>query len=524
MPRGHHPGDAPESPADLIRRLTAEISSSPPETTADPPDLAASQSRRRPRRPDVVRYRVRVDLSGTKPPLWRRLELASGLFLDEVHEILQVAFGWTDSHLHQFGSGPRYYSPETEYYLCPYQVEEDEAGLPEEDVRLDEVLADPGDRLFYLYDFGDNWEHVIRLETVTPRDDTAPNRPGPPATAPGAVCLDGRRDGPPEDCGGVGGYELISAALDPLNPDHSDAVIEFERMYGSEVRPESYSLTPFRIDAINAELPKRFPPGARPERAEPPGDLPRPLEELLGAVRDGYARRELRWLMGAALTRKPDIDTVTAARMVRPYAWLMDRVGGEGIRLTGAGYLPPVHVEAAATELGLLEDWIGKGNRETQTLPVLHLRETATKTGLLRKNRGMLLLTAIGRKLRTDPVSLWWHLAERMPLRSADRCETQAGLIWLLAVAAQRPSDPGPSDPAEIVARILAGIGWTLADGTPLSTPDANRAAWDTRNVLRRLGGLTDDPDRYGAGSPNEDGVRFARAAMSTWPDADTPR
>jgi hypothetical protein len=222
--------------------------------------------------------------------------------------------------------------------------------------------------------------------------------------------------------------------------------------------------------------------------------------------------------MGAALAGKPDIDTVTAARMVRPYAWLLDRAGDEGIRLTGAGYLPPAHVEAAATELGLLEDWIGKGNRESQTLPVLHLRETATKMGLLRKHRGMLLLTAAGRRLRTDPVSLWWHLAERMPPRSADRCETQAGLIWLLAIAAQRPGDP-----AEIVARTLAGIGWALAGGTPLSTLDADRAAWDTRNVLRRLGGLTDDPRHCGAGSPNTDGAAFARAAVSTWPDSDKP-
>jgi hypothetical protein len=55
---------------------------------------------------------------------------------------------------------------------------------------------------------------------------------------------------------------------------------------------------------------------------------------------------------------------------------------------------------------------------------VLHLRETATKMGLMRKHRGILQLTAADRKLRTDPVSLWWHLAERMPPRSADRCET----------------------------------------------------------------------------------------------------
>ena len=66
-------------------------------------------SRRRPRRADVVSYRVRVDLNGTKPPLWRRLELASDLFLDQVHEVMQAAFGWTDSHLHQFGSGPGHY-------------------------------------------------------------------------------------------------------------------------------------------------------------------------------------------------------------------------------------------------------------------------------------------------------------------------------------------------------------------------------------------------------------------------------
>jgi pRiA4b ORF-3-like protein len=503
MPRGHYLGTTPESPADLIRRLTAEISGGPPQAA----DLTASKSGRRPRRSDLVRYRVIVDLSGAKPPLWRRLELTSGLFLDEVHEILQAAFGWTDSHLHQFGSGPRYYGPETEYYLCPYQVEEGEPGVPEEEVRLDEVLADPGDTLCYLYDFGDSWEHVIRLEAVAPWDDAVP----------AAVCLEGRRDGPPEDCGGLGGYELISAAVDPLNPGHGEAVIEFERMYGIEFHADGNGLNPFRIDVLNAELAQRFPPGARPERAEP-GDLPGPLAELLGAVRDGYAHRELRWLVGAALAGRSDVDAVTAARMVRPYAWLLDRVGDEGIRLTGAGYLPPAHVEAAATELGLLEDWMGKGNRETQTLPVLHLRETATKMGLLRKLRGMLQLTAAGRKLRTDPVALWWHLAGRMPPRS-DRCETQAGLIWLLAVAAERPGDP-----AEIVARILAGIGWTLADGTPLDTLDADRAAWDTRNVLRRLGGLTDDPRRYGAGSPNEDGVSFARAAVSSWSDAGAPR
>ena len=100
--------------------------------------LAATKPpvRRRPRRADPVTLRVRVDLAGTKPPVWRRLELASDLFLDDVHEIIQAAFGWTDSHLHRFGCGPTYYSRETEYYLCPYSVDEGDEGVPEKQVRL----------------------------------------------------------------------------------------------------------------------------------------------------------------------------------------------------------------------------------------------------------------------------------------------------------------------------------------------------------------------------------------------------
>lgn len=96
--------------------------------------LAATKPpvRRRPRRDDPVTLRVRVDLAGTRPPVWRRLELASDLFLDEVHEIIQAAFGWTDSHLHRFGCGPVYYSRETEYYLCPFSVDEGDEGVPED--------------------------------------------------------------------------------------------------------------------------------------------------------------------------------------------------------------------------------------------------------------------------------------------------------------------------------------------------------------------------------------------------------
>jgi hypothetical protein len=457
-------------------------------------------SRRHPGRPGVATYRVRVDLEGTSPPLWRRLELASDLYLDEVHAVIQAAFGWTDSHLHRFGSGPDYYSHDTEYYLCPFEVREGETGVPEDEVRLDEVLYDVGGRLFYCYDFGDDWQHVIKLEAVLPRDESAPR----------ATCTAGRRPGPPEDCAGVYGYELISAAIDPEHPGHRAAVGEFGRFYGSDIHPRVFDLVLFDTGEVNGAIEV-----LGIDDAGPRASLPGPLKELTGAIRTTEDRRQLRRLTDAALAEPADVDAETAARMVRPYTWLLNRVGADGIMLTGAGYLPPAHVDAATAELGLGEEWIGKGNRENQTMPVLHLRESATRMGLLRKHRGRLLLTARGRTAAADPLALWWQLAERMPLKSADACETQAGLILLTAVAAQFTGDLNAA-----VAQFLDAIGWVSGDGTPLTGSMAARAAWDTKTVLRRLGGFADHERAYGPDRPTADGVVFARAALRTWPDS----
>jgi len=463
-------------------------------------------SRRRPRRSEAVTYRVRIDLNRTRPPLWRRLELASDLFLDQVHGVIQVALGWTDSHLHQFGSGPGHYDPETEHYLCPFQVEDGETGIPEEDVRLDEVLADVGDRLFYDYDFGDDWQHTIKLEAVLPRRDSGPR----------AVCVAGRRDGPAEDCGGVYAYELICAATDPGNPDHTDAVAELGRFYGEFADPEAMRVTAFDIDQVNERLAGLALQGQSESDDSNTGqrDYPQPLNELIRAARTTAGKRELRQLIGKARLDQPVlVGAVTASRMVRPYTWLLDRVGDDGITLTAAGYLPPAHVEAAMTDLSLGEEWIGKGNRENQTLPVLHLRESAARMGLLRKRHGTLLLTSHARKLRGDPVALWWHLAKRMPPKSPDSCETQAGLILLLALAAEAAKDPDV-----IIARLLGSIGWVNEDGAELTKLAAGQASWDTKTVLRRLGALTDDGPWRSAARPTAQGVAFARAALRNWP------
>jgi hypothetical protein len=488
------------SPAEL-RDVLRHLSASAP--GAEPAECAPPPSRRRPRRPEAVTYRVRVDLKGTKPPLWRRLELASDFFLGDLHDIIQAAFGWTDSHLHRFASGPGFYSHRTEYYLCPFDVAEGETGIPEEQVRLDEVLADDGDRLFYLYDFGDDWEHVIRLEAVLHREGYAPR----------AVCTDGRRPGPAEDSGGVGAYELRVAATDPARPDHADAVAEFARMFGDDLDPGAFATTPFDRDEINKTL-AGFGAGAATAADAEPDSLPAPLTELLGSIGTPAAARQLqRLIRDAGLGKPARVDAETAARMVRPYAWLLNRVGADGIKLTDAGHLPPAHVKAAMTELALDAEWIGAGNRESQTVPVLHLRESAQTMGLLRKYHGRLLLTSRGSAVREDPAALWLHLAERMPLKSSRTFEVHAGIILLICVAARFTDTL-----EETIGRLLTAIGWINSDGTPLTDIGASQATWDTRTVLQRLGALSDQ--RSGRDSePTPEGAAFARAALVTWPD-----
>ncbi|HLH59210.1 MAG TPA: plasmid pRiA4b ORF-3 family protein, partial [Streptosporangiaceae bacterium] len=185
-----------------------------PEAVRTGAGRAPSPSRRQPRRPDIVTYQVRVDLAGTEPPLWRRLDLASDLFLDELHEVIQTAFGWTDSHLHRFSAGLDFHDDGAEHYLCPDDTAEGEPGVPEEQVRLDELLAEAGDELFYAYDFGDGWEHALRLEAVLPRDCRAPR----------AVCTGGRRPGGGSAAGDGDGDGADLAGLPRPLTELADAV------------------------------------------------------------------------------------------------------------------------------------------------------------------------------------------------------------------------------------------------------------------------------------------------------------
>jgi hypothetical protein len=148
-------------------------------------------------------HRVKITLRGSKPPIWRRLEVPSGITLARLHEAIQESFGWHGGHLWVF---------ETPYGY--YGVPDPELGhRSATSKKLGDVAQRTGDRIRYTYDFGDDWEHDIVVEDVL--------------TAEAGVayprCVAGRRAGPPDDCGGIWGYaELVEILADPGHGEHQE--------------------------------------------------------------------------------------------------------------------------------------------------------------------------------------------------------------------------------------------------------------------------------------------------------------
>ena len=172
-------------------------------------------------------YQLKVTLSGSKPPIWRRLEVANTISLSKLHAILQTAMGWTNSHLHQFEIGGVTYS-DPNFNL-------DDASN-ERRVLLSTLALLPKTRFRYEYDFGDGWLHDILVEKVLTAE---PMLPYP-------RCLTGKRACPLEDSGGIWGYEaLLETIADPTHPD-------YEEMHGW--LPKNFDPTAFNLDDINKQL------------------------------------------------------------------------------------------------------------------------------------------------------------------------------------------------------------------------------------------------------------------------------
>jgi hypothetical protein len=166
-----------------------------------------------------------VTLTDVQPTVCRRLAIPADLSLKQLHDVLQVAMGWTDSHLHQFEQDGALYGESDEF------IER----TSERRTRIGDLLRSPGDRLDYEYDFGDGWLHAIVVEDVS----EAERRPPPRVLEATGAC-------PPEDVGGPPGYEEFLAVMaNHRHPEHA----ALREWYGGPFDSAAYD-----ADAANARL------------------------------------------------------------------------------------------------------------------------------------------------------------------------------------------------------------------------------------------------------------------------------
>lgn len=168
-------------------------------------------------------YQLKITLRDVRPPIWRRVLVTDATNLNQLHWIIQIAMGWTNSHLHQF-------IIDEEYYSEP-MLEVDDWGPEiknEKRVRLSALSLEPKRKFTYEYDFGDSWQHEILVEKVL----------APEAGARYPQCIGGKRACPPEDCGGVWGYErFLEVIKDEDDPEHEETL----EWVGGSFDPEAFS-------------------------------------------------------------------------------------------------------------------------------------------------------------------------------------------------------------------------------------------------------------------------------------------
>lgn len=209
--------------------------------------------------------RIKVTLQGIRPPIWRRLEVSTETTMAHLSDVIQAGFGWTNSHLHEFEVGKR--SEAGCRRIGMPDLGADDGLLPTTDAELAELfpwlaaaqarllfpppLEDEATvslaaalegglrKLTYTYDFGDNWKHLLQVEKLQDADSSLlyPR------------CTAGRRAAPPEDCGGLWGYEHLRAVL--ADPSHEEY---------AELREQHPYFDPEEFDLAAADAAVRNPP------------------------------------------------------------------------------------------------------------------------------------------------------------------------------------------------------------------------------------------------------------------------
>jgi hypothetical protein len=173
-------------------------------------------------------YQFKITLRGIKPAIYRTFVVKENISFFEFHHVVQIVMGWFNEHFFQFtGQDAIITDPEFVDYGEVIDIQ---------DFFLNEYFKDEGDKIQYEYDFGDTWIHDIVLEKIT---DGSDNDDVP-------KCLTGKRNCPPENCGGVFGYEDLVNVMSDVNHPEFEEMVEW---YGERFDPEY-----FELDEVNTDL------------------------------------------------------------------------------------------------------------------------------------------------------------------------------------------------------------------------------------------------------------------------------
>jgi hypothetical protein len=178
-------------------------------------------------------WQLRIELLGVTPAVWRRLFVPETIKLPKLHRIFQAAMGWTDSHLHEFiMGGVRYSDPDPD-------IGEELEHVDEKNVVLVRALGLDARCFDYVYDFGDDWHHIVVVEDRQPHSGVAPSL---------IHCGGGANACPPEDAGGAQGYaRYLEAIADPDHEEHEEYL---------EWCGVGFDAKRFDLDAVNLALSK----------------------------------------------------------------------------------------------------------------------------------------------------------------------------------------------------------------------------------------------------------------------------
>lgn len=194
----------------------------------------------------MIPYKLKIKLENSNPGVERKVLVPQDINLLQLHLVIQEAMGWEHAHFFEFSD----YKGRKTSWRAGIPSEFDDFGMvpvkPVDDVRLEDIEQSGLVHFFYWYDFGDDWWHKISFQKPTKKDLSLYK--GIP------LCVEAINACPPEDVGGVWGYEsFLEVILDPKHPEHQ----QYREWIGLEPG-ETYNYLDVDIELTNDLLKQLF--------------------------------------------------------------------------------------------------------------------------------------------------------------------------------------------------------------------------------------------------------------------------